>query len=158
MQVCVPTTPAQIFHLLRRQVIRPLRKPLVVMSPKSLLRHKEAISSLDDLANGHFQMVLPDQGNLEAKRVKRVVMCAGKVYYDLAAWREENACEDTAIVRIEQLYPSRRKSSSRRSRSTTTSRPWCGVRRSRSTRVPGTRASITCVPWPTCSRAAWAAA
>ncbi|MGL6250168.1 MAG: 2-oxoglutarate dehydrogenase E1 component, partial [Billgrantia desiderata] len=105
MQVCVPTTPAQIFHLLRRQVIRPLRKPLVVMSPKSLLRHKEAISSLDDLANGHFHMVLPDQGNLEAQQVTRVIMCAGKVYYDLAAWREENGRDDTAIVRIEQLYP-----------------------------------------------------
>ena len=105
MQVCVPTTPAQIFHLLRRQVIRPLRKPLVVMTPKSLLRHKEAISSLEDLANGHFHMVLPDQGNLEAQRVKRVIMCAGKVYYDLAAWRAENEVDDVAIVRIEQLYP-----------------------------------------------------
>ncbi|MBA2780169.1 2-oxoglutarate dehydrogenase E1 component [Billgrantia kenyensis] len=105
MQVCVPTTPAQIFHLLRRQVIRPLRKPLVVMSPKSLLRHKEAISSLDDLANGHFQMVLPDQANLDAEKVQRVIMCAGKVYYDLAAWRAENERDDTAIVRIEQLYP-----------------------------------------------------
>ncbi len=105
MQVCVPTTPAQIFHLLRRQVIRKLRKPLVVMSPKSLLRHKEAVSSLDDLANGNFQMVLPDQGKLEAGKVKRAVLCAGKVYYELAAWREENERDDTAILRIEQLYP-----------------------------------------------------
>ncbi|MFD2190523.1 2-oxoglutarate dehydrogenase E1 component [Pistricoccus aurantiacus] len=105
MQVCVPTTPAQIFHLLRRQVIRPLRKPLVVMSPKSLLRHKEAVSSLEELANGSFQMVLADQGKLEAEKVKRVVLCAGKVYYDLAAYRAENERDDTAIVRIEQLYP-----------------------------------------------------
>ncbi len=105
MQVCVPTTPAQIFHLLRRQVIRPLRKPLVVMSPKSLLRHKEATSTLEELANGRFNMVLADQGNLDAEAVKRVVLCAGKVYYDLAAYRAENEREDTAIVRVEQLYP-----------------------------------------------------
>ncbi|MFC7091500.1 2-oxoglutarate dehydrogenase E1 component [Halomonas salifodinae] len=105
MQVCVPTTPAQIFHLLRRQVIRPLRKPLVIMSPKSLLRHKEATSSLDELAHGNFQMVLPDQGKLEAEKVKRVVLCSGKVYYDLAGYRAEQARDDTAIVRLEQLYP-----------------------------------------------------
>lgn len=105
MQVCVPTTPAQIFHLLRRQVVRSLRKPLVVMSPKSLLRHKEAISSLEELANGHFQMVLSDQAGLEAKKVRRVIMCSGKVYYDLIAWRTENELDDVAIVRVEQLYP-----------------------------------------------------
>ncbi|RTR00498.1 2-oxoglutarate dehydrogenase E1 component [Halomonas nitroreducens] len=105
MQVCVPTTPAQIFHLLRRQVIRKLRKPLVVMSPKSLLRHKEATSSLDELANGTFQMVIPDQGEREAAQVERIVLCAGKVYYDLANWREENARDDVAILRLEQLYP-----------------------------------------------------
>ncbi|WP_136067225.1 2-oxoglutarate dehydrogenase E1 component [Modicisalibacter radicis] len=105
MQVCVPTTPAQIYHLLRRQVIRPLRKPLIVMSPKSLLRHKEATSTLEELASGRFNMVLADQGKLEADKVKRVVLCAGKVYYDLAAYRSENEREDTAVVRIEQLYP-----------------------------------------------------
>ncbi|SEM51599.1 2-oxoglutarate dehydrogenase E1 component [Halomonas caseinilytica] len=105
MQVCVPTTPAQIFHLLRRQVIRKLRKPLIVMSPKSLLRHKEATSSLDELANGHFQMVLPDQGKRDAAKVERIILCAGKVYYDLANWREENARDDVAILRLEQLYP-----------------------------------------------------
>ncbi|MDR5859372.1 2-oxoglutarate dehydrogenase E1 component [Halomonas eurihalina] len=105
MQVCVPTTPAQIYHLLRRQVIRKLRKPLIVMSPKSLLRHKEATSDLDELANGHFQMVLPDQGKRDAAKVERIIMCAGKVYYDLANWREENARDDVAILRLEQLYP-----------------------------------------------------
>ena len=105
MQVCVPTTPAQIYHLLRRQVIRPLRKPLVVMSPKSLLRHKEATSSLEDLANGSFNMVLPDQGQRDASKVERIIMCSGKVYYDLANWREENLRDDVAIVRVEQLYP-----------------------------------------------------
>jgi 2-oxoglutarate dehydrogenase E1 component len=105
MQVCVPTTPAQIYHLLRRQVIRPLRKPLVVMTPKSLLRHKEATSSLEDLAHGKFHMVLADQADLAPEKVTRVVLCAGKVYYDLAAWRAENERHDTAILRLEQLYP-----------------------------------------------------
>ncbi|MHB0776596.1 2-oxoglutarate dehydrogenase E1 component [Halomonas sp. WWR20] len=105
MQVCVPTTPAQIYHLLRRQVIRPLRKPLVVMSPKSLLRHKEATSTLEELAHGKFQMVLPDVANLEAEQVKRVVLCSGKVYYDLASYRAEHERRDTAILRMEQLYP-----------------------------------------------------
>ena len=105
MQVCVPTTPAQIYHLLRRQVIRPLRKPLIVMTPKSLLRHKEATSSLEDLAHGKFHMVLADQADLAPEKVTRVVLCAGKVYYDLAAWRAENERHDTAILRLEQLYP-----------------------------------------------------
>mgnify|MGYP001205247671 CR=1 FL=1 len=105
MQVCTPTTPAQIFHLLRRQALRPLRKPLVVMSPKSLLRHKDATSTLEDLANGRFECIIGDKGNLEAKKVKKVILCGGKVYYDLVAKREELGCEDTAIVRIEQLYP-----------------------------------------------------
>ncbi|MGO2132902.1 MAG: 2-oxoglutarate dehydrogenase E1 component [Halomonas sp.] len=105
MQVCVPTTPAQIFHLLRRQVIRKLRKPLVVMSPKSLLRHRDATSSLDELAGGGFQMVLADQGERDKAKVERLILCAGKVYYDLASWREENNRDDVAIVRLEQLYP-----------------------------------------------------
>ncbi|WP_158772756.1 2-oxoglutarate dehydrogenase E1 component [Cobetia sp. L2A1] len=105
MQVCMPTTPAQIYHLLRRQVIRPLRKPLVVLTPKSLLRHKEATSTLDELAGGRFEMVLADKGNLEASKVKRVVLCAGKVYYDLAGYRAEQGREDVAVIRVEQLYP-----------------------------------------------------
>ncbi|MGC3874025.1 2-oxoglutarate dehydrogenase E1 component [Halomonas sp. GXIMD04776] len=105
MQVCVPTTPAQIFHLLRRQVIRPIRKPLIVMSPKSLLRHKEAVSSLEELAEGRFEMVLADKGKLEAEKVTRVVLCSGKVYYDLVAYRSDKERDDTAVVRIEQLYP-----------------------------------------------------
>ncbi len=105
MQVCVPTTPAQIFHVLRRQAIRPLRKPLVIMSPKSLLRHKDATSSLEELADGRFQMIIPDQGDLDAAKVKRVVLCSGKVYYDLASYRTENERSDTAVVRVEQLYP-----------------------------------------------------
>ncbi|MCK9259124.1 MAG: 2-oxoglutarate dehydrogenase E1 component [Azoarcus sp.] len=104
-QVCVPTTPAQIFHLLRRQMIRKLRKPLIIITPKSLLRHKEAISSMDELANGHFQTVIPEVEALEPKKVKRVVICQGKIYYELLAYRRENNITDTALVRLEQLYP-----------------------------------------------------
>ncbi len=105
IQVCVPTTPAQVFHMLRRQVIRPLRKPLIVMSPKSLLRHKQAISTLDELTSGHFQPVIPEVDALDADKVKRVVLCSGKVYYDLYNKRAADGVEDVAIVRIEQLYP-----------------------------------------------------
>jgi 2-oxoglutarate dehydrogenase E1 component len=84
---------------------RSFRKPLILMTPKSLLRHKEAVSSLEDLAHGKFHMVLPDQANLDADNVTRVIMCAGKVYYDLVNWRAENERDDTAIIRLEQLYP-----------------------------------------------------
>ncbi len=105
MQVCVPTTPAQIYHLLRRQMIRPFRRPLIVMSPKSLLRHKEAVSTLDELAGGQFQNVIGETEKLVAKSVRRVIVCAGKVYYELAAYRREHKCNDVAILRMEQLYP-----------------------------------------------------
>lgn len=105
IQVCVPSTPAQVFHMLRRQALRPLRKPLVVMSPKSLLRKKEAASTLEELANGSFQTVLPEVDNIEPKKVKKVVLCSGKVYYDLLAHRRSQGIEDRAILRIEQLYP-----------------------------------------------------
>ncbi|MDD1013373.1 2-oxoglutarate dehydrogenase E1 component [Pseudomonas rubra] len=105
VQVCVPTTPAQIYHLLRRQVIRPLRKPLIVLTPKSLLRHKLAISTLEDLAEGSFQTVIPEIDTLDPKNVTRLVLCSGKVYYDLLEKRRAEGREDIAIVRIEQLYP-----------------------------------------------------
>ncbi|MDE2498407.1 MAG: 2-oxoglutarate dehydrogenase E1 component, partial [Xanthomonadaceae bacterium] len=105
MQVCVPTTPAQMFHMLRRQMLRACRKPLVVMTPKSLLRHKLAVSSLDNLANGHFHLVIPDQRIKDDKKVKRVVLCSGKVYYDLFETAEAQKITDIAIVRVEQLYP-----------------------------------------------------
>ncbi|MDX9700308.1 MAG: 2-oxoglutarate dehydrogenase E1 component [Rhodocyclaceae bacterium] len=104
-QICVPTTPAQIFHLLRRQMVRRLRKPLIIITPKSLLRHKEAISTIDELANGHFQTVIPEIEKLDPKKVKRVVLCQGKIYYELLAHRRENNITDTALVRVEQLYP-----------------------------------------------------
>jgi len=108
MQVCVPSTPAQIFHLLRRQMLRSVRKPLIVMTPKSLLRHKDAVSSLDDLARGHFQTILGEIGNAEEidpRKVKRVAFCAGKVYYDLLAARRDKKQGDVALLRLEQPYP-----------------------------------------------------
>lgn len=105
MQVCQPTTPAQIFHLLRRQMIRPFRKPLVVMTPKSLLRHHEARSPLSDLATGHFHTVLGEVQDIDPARVKRMIMCSGRIYYDLVAERKRRELQDVAIVRFEQLYP-----------------------------------------------------
>jgi len=105
MQVCVPSTPAQIFHLLRRQMVRPYRKPLIVMSPKSLLRHKLAVSSLEDLTDGEFQVVIPEVDDIEAKQVRQVVLCSGKVYYDLLEERRARGIDNVAIIRVEQLYP-----------------------------------------------------
>ena len=105
MQVCAPSTAAQIFHLMRRQMLRPFRKPLVVLTPKSLLRKKEAASSIQELANGSFQTVIPEIDALEPKQVKRVIACCGKVYYDLLSKRTELQRTDTAIIRVEQLYP-----------------------------------------------------
>ncbi len=105
MQVCQPTNPAQIFHLLRRQMIRQFRKPLVIMTPKSLLRHPEARSDLSDLANSHFHTVLGERDELDPAKVKRVVACSGRVYYDLLAERRQRELHDVAIVRLEQLYP-----------------------------------------------------
>jgi 2-oxoglutarate dehydrogenase E1 component len=105
IQVCVPTTPAQVYHMLRRQGVRPLRKPLIVMSPKSLLRHKEATSTIEDLAEGRFHNVLDETDDLDKAKVSRVILCSGKVYYDLRAARREREIDDIAILRLEQLYP-----------------------------------------------------
>ncbi len=105
MQVCVPTTPAQVYHMLRRQAIRPLRRPLIVMSPKSLLRHKQATSTLEELANGQFQTVINETDEIDADKIRRVVICAGKIYYDLRDARRDRAIDDIAIIRLEQLYP-----------------------------------------------------
>ncbi|HEX6632827.1 MAG TPA: 2-oxoglutarate dehydrogenase E1 component [Usitatibacter sp.] len=105
LQVCVPSTAAQFFHMIRRQVVRPMRKPLIVMTPKSLLRKKEAASPIADLASGGFQVIIPEVEKLAPKKVKRVVFCSGKVYYDIAAERAKRGVDDVAIVRIEQLYP-----------------------------------------------------
>ena len=105
MQVCVPSTPAQVYHMFRRQMLRSYRRPLIVMTPKSLLRHKEAVSSLDDLANGHFHNVIGEVEKIASKNVRRVILCSGKVYYELAAHRRENGINDVAILRLEQQYP-----------------------------------------------------
>ena len=105
IQVCLPTTSAQVFHMLRKQVLCPLRKPLIVMSPKSLLRHKETISSLRDMAEGSFQVVLDETDDFDVEKVRKLIVCSGKVYYDLRAARREREIEDIAIIRLEQLYP-----------------------------------------------------
>jgi len=108
IQVCNVTTPAQIFHLLRRQVLRPYRKPLIVMSPKNLLRHPAAVSSLADLTAGSFRHIIPDESGRDPKKIDRVLLCSGKIYYDLATARDERKLDNVAIVRIEQFYPLRR--------------------------------------------------
>jgi len=112
IQVVNPTTPAQLFHVLRRQVLRPWRKPLVIMTPKSLLRvsatskgpHRP-VSTIKDLAEGRFSRVIPDQSGVDPADVKRILLCSGKVYYDLALAREAHQIKDVAILRMEQLYP-----------------------------------------------------
>lgn len=105
MQVCVPSTPAQVYHMLRRQVVRPMRRPLVVMSPKSLLRHPLAVSSLEELAHGTFQNVIGEVDSLDASNVDRVVFCSGKVYFELLEKRRKNNIDNVALIRVEQLYP-----------------------------------------------------
>ena len=105
MQVCVPTTPAQIFHLLRRQAIRPVRIPLVVLTPKSLLRHKLSSSSIDEFTTGTFRHVLDDIDPLVPDEITRIVLCSGKVFYDLLETRRRREVRNVALIRIEQLYP-----------------------------------------------------
>jgi 2-oxoglutarate dehydrogenase E1 component len=105
IQVCTPTTPAQMFHMLRRQMLRGTRKPLIVMTPKSMLRHKASVSSLDELASGDFRELIEDTTCREPKKARRVVVCGGKVYYDLVEAAEAKKIADVAIVRVEQLYP-----------------------------------------------------
>jgi len=105
IQVCIPSTPAQMFHLLRRQVLQPTRKPLIVMTPKSLLRSKASTSTLKVMSGGQFQRVIGDRGPGEAGKVKRVILCSGKVYYDLAQKRDAEDRREVAVMRLEQLYP-----------------------------------------------------
>jgi 2-oxoglutarate dehydrogenase E1 component len=105
IQVCYPSTPAQIFHLLRRQLLRQYRKPLIIMSPKSLLRHKLATSKLDDLAQGQFQTIIGEVDDIDPFHVTRLILCSGKVYYDLLEARRQDNLEHVAVIRIEQLYP-----------------------------------------------------
>jgi 2-oxoglutarate dehydrogenase E1 component len=105
IQVCVPSTPAQIFHLVRRQMISGYRKPLVVMTPKSLLRHRMAVSPLSDLSEGQFHQLIPETEALDPAGVRRIVFCSGKVYYDLFEARQAKKQTDVALIRLEQLYP-----------------------------------------------------
>ena len=105
MQVVAPTTPAQMFHLIRRQMVRATRKPLVVMTPKSMLRHKSSVSPLADLMTGSFQNMIADTNARGAKKVKRAVLCSGKVYWDLFEAAQSGGVEDVALIRVEQLYP-----------------------------------------------------
>ncbi|MEY5028642.1 MAG: 2-oxoglutarate dehydrogenase component, partial [Pseudomonadota bacterium] len=105
MQIVQPTTASQIFHVLRRQMVRDLRKPLVIFTPKSLLRNKDATSPLSEFTKGGFQTVIPESKDLKADKVKRVIACSGKVYYDLVKQREAKGADDVAIIRVEQLYP-----------------------------------------------------
>jgi len=105
MQVCVPSTPAQMFHMLRRQMMRSMRIPLIVMTPKSLLRHRLASSPFDDLLHGHFQTLIAEIDAIDPAGVKRVVCCSGKVFYDLLEARRAHEVRDVAIIRLEQLYP-----------------------------------------------------
>ena len=108
MQVVQPTTPAQIFHILRRQMVADYRKPLIIFTPKSLLRHKEAISELTDLAKGGFQTIIPEVDKtveVDAKKVKRLLVCSGRVYYDIIAHRREEKDQNVPVIRMEQMYP-----------------------------------------------------
>ena len=105
MQVLVPSTPAQAYHMIRRQMVRPMRRPLIVMTPKSLLRHRLAVSTLEDLSQGTFEPVLAEIDEINAAAVDRLIFCSGKVYYDLLEKRREDKVNNVAIVRVEQLYP-----------------------------------------------------
>ncbi len=105
MQVCVPSTPSQMFHLLRRQMVRPFRKPLIIITPKSLLRHKESVSELKELTSGEYKVVIGDKEIVNHHKIQRVVFCSGKVFYELDVARRERKIKNIALVRIEQLYP-----------------------------------------------------
>jgi 2-oxoglutarate dehydrogenase E1 component len=105
MQLVQPTTASQIFHVLRRQMVRNLRKPLIIFTPKSLLRHKDATSPVSEFTKGGFQTIIAESKDIKADKVKRIVICSGKVYYDLAKKREDNGHDDTVLLRLEQLYP-----------------------------------------------------
>jgi 2-oxoglutarate dehydrogenase E1 component len=105
LQICIPSTPAQMFHMIRRQMLRAYRKPLIVMTPKSLLRHKFSVSPLSELSTGRFELIIGDEAKLDKSKITRVVFCSGKVYYDLVEARQVHNVTNTALVRIEQLYP-----------------------------------------------------
>ena len=105
MQVCMPSNPAQIFHMLRRQMLRPYRKPLIVMTPKNILRDPDASSELSEFTSGEFNNVIDEVDDLKTAEIKKIILCAGKLYYELVRARREHKITNSAIVRIEQLYP-----------------------------------------------------
>jgi len=105
LQVCVPSTPAQMFHMIRRQMLRAYRKPLIVLTPKSLLRHKMSVSPLAELSNGEFRVIIPDSSEIDRDKVRRLVFCSGKVYFDLLEARQVRNLGDVALIRLEQIYP-----------------------------------------------------
>ncbi len=105
IQVCVPSTPAQMFHMIRRQQVRKFRKPLIVLTPKSLLRHKMSVSPLEALSSGAFELIIAEAGTIDVKKTRRLVFCSGKVYFDLIEAREVHGIDDVALIRVEQLYP-----------------------------------------------------
>jgi 2-oxoglutarate dehydrogenase E1 component len=143
MQIVQPTTASQIFHVLRRQMVRNLRKPLIIFTPKSLLRNKDATSPLSEFTKGGFQTVIPENKALKADKVKRVLICSGKVYYDLVKKREELDADDTAILRAEQLYPFPHKAFATELKSTRTLPSWFGRKTSHKTKALGSLCSIT---------------
>ncbi|MEC7608995.1 MAG: 2-oxoglutarate dehydrogenase E1 component, partial [Verrucomicrobiota bacterium] len=104
IQICNLTTPAQLFHVLRRQMKREFKKPLIIMSPKSLLRHKDCVSKVSDFTDSEFWTII-DDNKITKKNVKRVILCSGKIYYELKEYRETNKIKDAALIRIEQFYP-----------------------------------------------------
>jgi 2-oxoglutarate dehydrogenase E1 component len=105
IQVCIPSTPAQMFHMIRRQHVRSFRKPLIVMTPKSLLRHRMSVSFVSELSVGRFELIIPEVEAIDVKKTRRLVFCSGKVYFDLLEAREVHGIDDIALIRIEQLYP-----------------------------------------------------
>ncbi|TFG38981.1 MAG: 2-oxoglutarate dehydrogenase E1 component, partial [Chromatiales bacterium] len=105
IQVCIPSTPAQMFHMIRRQQVRTYRKPLIVLTPKSLLRHKMSVSPIRDLSTGRFELIIPEIAAFSVEKIQRLVFCSGKVYYDLLESRETHGIKDVALIRVEQLYP-----------------------------------------------------
>jgi 2-oxoglutarate dehydrogenase E1 component len=143
MQVVQPTTASQIFHILRRQMVRNLRKPLIIMTPKSLLRAKDAASPLSEFTKGGFQTVIGESKALKADKVKRVIACSGKVYYDLVKKREEKGADEVAILRVEQLYPFPHKVFASELRKFPTRRRSFGARTNPRTREPGSSSSTT---------------
>jgi len=105
IQVCIPSTPAQMFHMIRRQHVRSFRKPLIVLTPKSLLRHKMSVSPISELSSGRFESIIPEIEAIEVETTRRLVFCSGKVYFDLLEAREVQGIDDVALIRLEQLYP-----------------------------------------------------